>query len=366
MTPAARLRADDGAVLIHIAILLTALIAVTAFAADYGMLWVSRSQAQNAADAGALSGAYGLAFDTGTLAERQFSAGDAAWHTAHFHPVWTEHPAVTTATPYKTTTGFCNSTPEACIRVDVWRDGSNGGTALPTWFGQLFGQRSQRTKAMAVAETEPATGSNCLKPWLIPDRFQNNVGSPDNFDVGDVYIPPTKNEDGTINYGTGYTPEDIGTTLVLKPGKPNQAIAPGNFYAVDDPMFDINGGNDYRDAIAGCVLSHSVGDTISIKDGNMIGPTNQGFTDLLDANGGSAIVMIGMFNPAAYVQQSKQTGNQDITIVNMLAFKVTEDSFQGNTITGTIVGAPSSMLTPCTMPPCPTTTGLASILKLVR
>jgi uncharacterized membrane protein len=39
------------------------LTALTAFVVDYGVLWVARRQAQNAADAGALAGATALAFD---------------------------------------------------------------------------------------------------------------------------------------------------------------------------------------------------------------------------------------------------------------------------------------------------------------
>ena len=52
-----------GAVLIHVAIALLGLIAFTTFVVDYGVMWVSRGQAQTAADAGALSGAIALAFE---------------------------------------------------------------------------------------------------------------------------------------------------------------------------------------------------------------------------------------------------------------------------------------------------------------
>src|SRR4051812_26400297 len=55
---------ERGAVLIHVAVALLGLIAFTAFVADYGVMWVSRGQAQTAADAGALSGAIALAYDS--------------------------------------------------------------------------------------------------------------------------------------------------------------------------------------------------------------------------------------------------------------------------------------------------------------
>ena len=78
-------------------------------------------------------------------------------------------------------------------------------------------------------------------------------------------------------------------------------------------------------------------------------------------------VTIGMFDPAAYAAQPNQSGNQDIEIVNMLGFKLTAASFVGNTITGEIVGAPGAMVTGvCSVGPCPTSTGLINIIRLVR
>ena len=44
---------ERGAILIHVAVGLIALIAFSALVVDYGVLWVSRHQAQNAADAAA-------------------------------------------------------------------------------------------------------------------------------------------------------------------------------------------------------------------------------------------------------------------------------------------------------------------------
>ena len=46
---------DRGAVLIYVALVILVLMAFTTFVSDYGLLWVSRRQAQNAADAGALA-----------------------------------------------------------------------------------------------------------------------------------------------------------------------------------------------------------------------------------------------------------------------------------------------------------------------
>ena len=157
--------------------------------------------------------------------------------------------------------------------------------------------------------------------------------------------------------------------LTLKVGDPHEAIAPGNFYTIDDPEFNIVGGRDVRDAIAGCVIRRDIGEIVSIKDGNMVGPTKQGFDRLIAAApNGVATVIIGMFDPADYADNDRLSGNQPIEIVNMLAFTVTAASYDNATgsITGTISGAPSQMATVCEVFPCPTSTGLVSVIRLVR
>ena len=56
-------RAQEGAVFVQVGIALFVLMAFNVFVLDYGVLWVARGQAQNAADAGALAGAVARGFD---------------------------------------------------------------------------------------------------------------------------------------------------------------------------------------------------------------------------------------------------------------------------------------------------------------
>src|SRR5262245_19116648 len=65
MTPTFHRRAapERGTVCGHVAIALFALFGILVYVFDLGFVWVSRGQAQNAADAGALSGALARAFD---------------------------------------------------------------------------------------------------------------------------------------------------------------------------------------------------------------------------------------------------------------------------------------------------------------
>jgi Flp pilus assembly protein TadG len=57
---------ERGAVLLHVAVAMLGLLAFSALVVDYGIFWAARRQAQNSADAGALAGAMGLAYDNPT------------------------------------------------------------------------------------------------------------------------------------------------------------------------------------------------------------------------------------------------------------------------------------------------------------
>lgn len=362
---------ERGAIFIHVAIGLLVLLMIGAWVIDYGALWTARGQAQNAADAGALSGAQALAFDNVAGVDRWDRARNVAWNAANRNAVWASAPSVDLVSPYDgsvdaMTIPQCEALPQTCIRVRTFRDGTNGSTAMPTFLANLFGTSTQGTRAIAVAQAAPASGSSCLKPWLVPDRWLDSVMPADKYNTGDTYVAPKMQADGSINYGTGYTPQDIGTPIVLKPGNPSGTIAPSDYYEVDDPEFEVSGGRDYGDAIAGCVLSRNVGDTISIKPGSTVGPTQDGFNRLIAASGGTAIVVVGMFDPAEFASRDRQSGNSDITIVNMLAMKLTASSMNGGTITATIWGAPSDILNACEAPPCATTSGLVQVIRLLR
>ena len=101
----------------------------------------------------------------------------------------------------------------------------------------------------------------------------------------DAYTPAS-----AASPGTGYTlSADLGAQITLKVGNPqaaNETIVPGWFLPIDLP--DGNGGyntgaNPYRAAIWSCVGQPvTIGDYLPVENGNMVGPTGQGF-DLLVA-----------------------------------------------------------------------------------
>jgi len=367
-TAQARARAERGVVLIQVAVAIVGLIAFTVFVIDYGVLWVARAQAQNAADAAALAGAVSLAYDD----PPQEGARTRAIQTAAQNPVWGQPPVVL---PGDVTFPTCPDGTDSCVRVDVYRS-ANRGSQLPSFFGPLLGIASQRVRATATAQAAVANASECLKPWAIPDKWQENFPEPkDPIPWSDVYTydaydkkgNPLPNPDvyrpATDANPTGYTVEnDFGTQLTLKAGNPHDAIAPGWFFPVVLPRVDpCIGGDCYRDNIASCNgVRMSIGDWISNEPGNMIGPTKQGVDALIAQDRGASwggdgivggcmaagtctrsprMVALPLFDVAEYAA-GQLSGRQNIRIVNIIGFFI--EGMQGNDVIGRITHYPGA------------------------
>jgi len=298
-----RTRAADerGAVLIQVGVAILVLTAFAMFVIDYGLLWVSRNQAQNAADSGALAGATALALDDFNDRTATGPAKLAARTFALAHNVWDAAPDVQMATDVR----FYPDAPAAfpascasddCIRVDVHRSQARGNP-LPMFLGFLVGLTNQGIRATATAQAAVANASDCLKPWAVADKWAEHNPPATTFDptgaTPDVYTP----QNGTNSPGTSYTLADIGTELTLKMGHPNQdtQITPGWFQALDLPCESGGSGAAcYRENIRGCsTATFVVGDTdadgnadenvnLAKENGAMAGPTRQGTQDLID------------------------------------------------------------------------------------
>ena len=292
---------DRGAVLIHVALGVLTLAAFTTFVADYGLLWVSRRQAQNSADAGALAGAIAFAFDdpgdysdTGMakLSARAATQTNLVWGAAPDVNITTDitFPVTPAADCDPGGTGFSN-----CVRVEVFRN-STRSNPLPMLFGHLLGMNSQNIRGSAVALVLSANQAECLKPWAVADKWAEADGTwdpTDTFDpsAGDDYRP--QGELGPQDPGTGFkvppaTPNDYGTQLTLKPGNPGDTINPGWFQGLDlspaaDSTCTDEGADCYESAILGCAGgTWKIGDFPPKQTGNMMGPTMHGTQDLIN------------------------------------------------------------------------------------
>lgn len=309
---------ERGAILVHTAIIMLFLIAFTAFVVDYGTLWASRRQAQNAADAAALAGAVTLAFDDPTLGPAG-SAYAAAQQVAQRHRVWDAVPGNRVLVNDLNTDPDNHACPTwetagvTCVRVDVHRDGTNSSTQLPMFFGTLFNKTQQRLRATATAHVTGANTVRCVLPLILADRwadvydanvntvpFTNDgiVGTGgwtynDSYEKanGDYYTPPYQSNT------TGWTVTgDFGRQLVLH--EPIGTYSAGWAGAVDLPngngadvfrtnMYDCNV-NNFSVGIAaeaetctgfgtsGTTVAQALTGCLGVQTGNMSGPTGQG------------------------------------------------------------------------------------------
>jgi hypothetical protein len=164
-----RLDDERGAVLIQVAVAMLALLALSAFVFDYGVMWVSRGQAQNSADAGALSGAISLAFNSPT---DQAAARARAIAMAKANQVWKAEPSVLDAdVTFPACPPGIPGPQDNCVKVDVFRNQARGNP-LPTFFGRLAGVMDQGTVATATAQVVSGDSTACLRPWAVVDRWQ--------------------------------------------------------------------------------------------------------------------------------------------------------------------------------------------------
>ena len=326
-----RFRSERGAILIQVAVILIALIAFLSFVADYGLMWVSRRQAQNAADAGALAGAVALGLDDFADRTDDGPAKQAAYNFATSNLVAGESPDVQMDTDIL----FYDDDPtkfpsecadDSCIRVDVYRN-QDRLNPLPMWFGQLLGLQSQGVRAMAIAQAAFGNATDCLKPWAVVDKWEENwedgALNPNswedtedpNFDRynkdgdldttitdPDVYTPASVEYDdegvpqwGTYEAGTGFHPftfntdgtvdsytEDYGRQISLKMGDAGDwNFGSGWFMKLDfedvAPSCPMGEGPCYEHAIKHCIgTTFQIGDEVEIQNspGGMDGPTS--------------------------------------------------------------------------------------------
>jgi Flp pilus assembly protein TadG len=383
--------ANRGAILINVAVGLTVFIGMSAFVVDYGVMWVGRGQAQNAADAGALAGAVAMAFDNGGWTDRTPTgpARASALKMAQVHSIWGQAPNVNVNTDvFFTGSPAAMCPPDAngltpCIRVDVYRNQARGNP-LPAIFGLAVGLVDQGVRATATARVAVADASDCLKPWIIPDKWADNHDTTapvdstwttdDTYETGvqqgqswtplnppDVYAPPSSN-----GPGTGFTvASDLGTMVTLKAGGPQTSISPGVYFPVRIPTYTggSTGGSDYRANIAECNgVAIPIGTMLESENGNMIGPTAQGVSDLIAkdpsaqwdpvtksvinscAQGSPScgtssprIVAVPIFDTALY-ESTKRQGLPQFRVVNILGFFL--DQMQGNDVRGYLTEAP--------------------------
>lgn len=371
-----RLRRDEkGMTLVFVGASFMAFMAATTLAIDVGMFMTARSQAQNAADAGAHAGAVALALNNFNDRSPSGPAVQSAENAARANQVIRQTVSVTDAdvTFPVGPTGLNNR-----VQVTVYRTGARGNP-VPTLIGPFFGVPNVDIMATAIAEAAPANAMTCVKPFMIPDKWREmqtpawDMG--DEFDMydnkgtllanPDVYIPADQ-----AGY-TGYTvANDKGQQLILRAGTGTN-INPSFYYSWKMP--DDIGGDFYRENIANC--NQSIirwGQEILQEPGDKSGPTIQGIEDLIakdpaavwdtscvcvrnSAFGTSPRVFpIPLYDPAYYADGKANGRYASFRVANFLGFFA--ERVQGNQIYGRITNvvglvAPTSTEIPSTLIP---------------
>ena len=348
-------RDERGMVLVFVGMGLLAFMSATMLAIDVGMFMVARAQAQTAADAGALAGAVALVFDDFDDRSASGPAVQNAVVAAQSNQVMKQAVSVTPADVTFPT--------QERIRVDVYRT-SNRANPVSTLIGPIFGVPTVDITATATADAVPANAATCIKPWAVPDKWNEQQTPPwdpsDTFAAvyqtgpnkglplpnPDIYVPA--NQPGYTGYDPSPSGPDYGLQVVLKQGNPQQAVSASHFFPIALPPN--SGGAWYVQNIPGCWPDVAViGDMLPVEPGNMVGPTKQGTQQLIDQDPGAywaagevvsnlspspRIVVLPVYDPMVY-DTGKTHGRVDVAISNFVGFFI--ESMQGNDVVGRIV-----------------------------
>ncbi|MEJ2218199.1 MAG: pilus assembly protein TadG-related protein, partial [Gemmatimonadota bacterium] len=229
-----------GSVTVMVALTITGLMALLALAIDLSALFDARSEAQRAADSAALAGASAF------LEYQQDYARSVAIKRAMEYATKNEirntpidSGDVTIAVDLDSST----------VQVQIRRNG------VPTWFARLFGINAVDIGADATAWAGEAGAAQCVKPFALPDMWQettqdlnhNRIWDPGerwqyNPADGDRYVPYSGPGGGSneTGYGSdwrdGYTDAtgrtytaDYGRRVTVKTTDPNQTMMPSFF-----------------------------------------------------------------------------------------------------------------------------------------
>lgn len=286
---------ERGAVLYLFAAMIIVFLGLAAMAIDMGVWYVARSEAQRAAEAGAHAGAgifmYAAGDEAGARAEAETFA--------ELNTVRGMNPDVF---PIDDIDVLLDSQK---VRVRVQRSTARGNP-IGTMFAKAMGINTVDIGAVAAAQVWPGNGTDCVLPFAIPDLWRipdpaptvpdpdwipDPAGSGDYYpDIDEVFDEPGRGDyyypavDGG-SY-TGYGTAKIGWRTKLTTSSPSESPQPGWYYPIRLP--GSTGGADYRASIANCWqpegedVDFAVGDEVIKEPGNMIGPTRQGFLDILN------------------------------------------------------------------------------------
>jgi len=260
---------QEGFVLVVVAGILIVLIGFVALGVDTGALYSARTSAQQVADAAAIAGAFSY-INTPNAPDMAAAVTGNALEVAVNNTVLGQAIAVGDVT---VAPDVNNNRVTVTVR-----------SAQPTYFARaIWGNTANITVTATAEAARNSTGSSCVRPWFIPNTvFAQGAPCDDMGGITRACNPTQLLVDTSVTprVVTAFGKTKIGQAFTLKPQSPQDAIAPGQFYAIDIPN-DLTG-DDYRNNISTCTNALvRCNQNYSVLTGNRVGPTQQGVMDLL-------------------------------------------------------------------------------------
>ena len=336
-----------------------AFLSASMLAIDVGMLMTARNQAQNSADAGALAGATALMFDDYDDRSASGPAVTSAISAATSNQVMA---GIVSVNPADVTFPLDPAGEANRVQVAVRRTASRGNP-VSTLIAKYFGVGTADIGATATAEVSKANAMTCVKPFTIPDKWQENQTGPwssdDTYDAFDNKGNPLPNADLYVPANqpgyTGYNQESSrGERLEIRAHNGTN-LMPSFFFSVALGKPVITGGDEYRWNIANCNTTiYHWGDPLTQEPGAMAGPTLDGAEDLIARDPGAywdvvakkvkgssfgvkspRVFPIPLFDPIVYDSGKRNGRDADLVTANWIGFFLEE--IAGGSLWGRII-----------------------------
>lgn len=293
-------RRECGISLFIVAAGLLVILSVAALAIDLASLYVARNEAQRAADAAALAGAKAFV-DSGFVSGLVTQATAQSLATQQAITLGARNTIAGQTAQIQTGDVSFDFSVAEDPRITVVVRSAALATPLPTFFAKAFGVLSGNVSAKATAEaynpsgsgTGPTLCAGCIKPVVLPNCDPLHTGPvPNPLCPGSAkFVDPSCNVNpsfrGICNPGPFSQGGVLGEEMTIRPGVPGtNAPAPSQYYSLD---LDCKG-NSPRSDIEACSTSRiACGDTLCLQTGATVGPTRQGFMNLISQPGQDTI-----------------------------------------------------------------------------
>jgi Flp pilus assembly protein TadG len=296
------IRTQRGMTLMVVCLLLIGFLGIAALCIDLGVLYTARTSAQHAADSAALAGAF--TFVNSPNASQPAAAQEAAIATAGANKILGQSVSISAGDVSVDTTN-------RLVKVTVSRTGADG---VRTFFGKALGMSLANVQTQATAHASTSAGATrCIKPVYVPNTIFSTLTSDQacNATPPQVIFDSNHNISAWASSANG-TLRFSGQCNLIRSTNPSGALMPSQFYSLDFG----DGAATYRAVWAQCLNEVSgatpnivqCGDSIPIKTGNMVGPTNQGVDDMV---GNPPDVWLGQDPTTGIFQYQTSSGISD-------------------------------------------------------